>query len=409
MELGIVLMKEGRLHEAGEKFNQAKTTFEKENSVQGIAQCFLYLAKIKSAEGTVTEAIALFEEGYRIATGAGDKSLQSVLLCNIAREKLESGNYTEAISLLQQAKTLALKTQEKPVQSQVAEQLSKGYVALGNVELAFDEYRNFISLRDEVNKVETSTLLRNLQISNRVEVLEKENRLLETEKLAAIAQLTTLVQTQEIKSLNAMMDGQERERRRIAADLHDRIGGSLAAIKLHLTSLVKSLDDNLRKTERVTRLNSMFDSVMQEVRQVSHDLASGVLIKFGLVSALRELAEGIQSAGNMGVNFYDAGFDERIDSRTEIALYRISQELITNVLKHAQATEMSIYLSRYEDHLSLIIEDDGRGFDPGNASGGIGTDNIRSRVNQLHGSVQYDSAPGRGCTVTIEIPNPQPK
>jgi signal transduction histidine kinase len=217
-------------------------------------------------------------------------------------------------------------------------------------------------------------------------------------------QITELLNTQEIKSLNAMMDGQEKERKRIAADLHDRIGSSLSAIKLHFTSFAKTTGVDTENREQFSRVNAMFDNVVKEVRQVSHDLASGVLMKFGVVSALKDLNEGIESSGNMKVNLYTHGLDERLDHRTEISLYRITQELISNVLKHAQAKEINVHLNRQDGHISLMVEDDGIGFDPKKASGGIGMRNIRSRVTQAHGTIFFDSSPGKGCTVTIEIP-----
>lgn len=213
-----------------------------------------------------------------------------------------------------------------------------------------------------------------------------------------------LLNTQEIKSLNAMMEGQDKERKRIAADLHDRIGSSLSAIKLHLGGVAKSLDAPEQKQVQFAKVSSMFDEVVKEVRQVSHDLASGVLMKFGLVSALKDLSEGIESSGGIRIKFYTHGVDERLNQRTEISLYRITQEIVSNILKHSQAREITIQLTRDNDDLLLMVEDDGVGFDPVKAAGGMGMKNIRSRVSHLHGNVFFDSSPGKGCTVTIEVP-----
>src|SRR5947207_5062790 len=114
-------------------------------------------------------------------------------------------------------------------------------------------------------------------------------------------------------------------------------------------------------------------------------------MKFGVVSALRDLSESIQSSGKMKLEFFAHGFDERLDHRTEISIYRITQELISNILKHAQAKEINIHLSRQEEMISLMVEDNGIGFDPKKASGGIGMRNMRSRVNQMNGNIYFDS------------------
>jgi signal transduction histidine kinase len=127
-------------------------------------------------------------------------------------------------------------------------------------------------------------------------------------------------------------------------------------------------------------------------------------MKFGLVSALKDLSESVESAGNIKVKFFNFGIDERLDHRTEISLYRITQELISNILKHAQAKEINIHLSRQDGELSLMVEDDGIGFDPSKESSGIGIKNIIARVDQLNGNIFFDSSPGHSCTVTIEIP-----
>lgn len=407
MEMGITLMTENKFQPAAEKFNAAKLFFEGQNNTAAMAQCFLYLGKVESAAGATEQAVELFTEGQRMASLAGDKNLLTVCLCSIAAEKVKSGLPLEAIVILQEARTIALKTQEKPMLAVISQQLSAAHEITGELKEALLEYKNYIDLKEEINSVETTTRLRNLQISSKVEVLEKENKWLETERMAAVHELTALLNMQEIKSLNAMMEGQENERRRIAADLHDRIGSALSAIKLHLTGFALSMESTSQKQMEFGKVIAMFDEAVKEVRQVSHDLASGVLIKFGLAPALKDLCESIQHAGSIKVSFFTGGFDGRVDQRTEIALYRITQELISNILKHARAQEINIYLHRQDDHLSLMVEDDGIGFDPGQSSDGIGMQNIRWRANQLKGTVLVDSLPGKGCTITIEIPIPK--
>ncbi|MBK9729793.1 MAG: sensor histidine kinase [Chitinophagaceae bacterium] len=404
MELGILLLIEEKFSEAAEKFSEARLLFEQQHNPGGIAQCFLYLGKTESASGKPESAISFFQEGQIIARDAGDKSLSTVFLVSIAMEKLKSGESLESIALLLDARALAERTLEKPVQSVIAQQLSAGYEAAGNLKEALKEYKKFILLKEEINAADTLTTAHNHQVSVKVETLERENKILEIEKLAALNELTAQLKTQEVNTLNAMMEGQEKERSRIAADLHDRVGSALSAIKLHMDGIRLSADIISQKQSSFEKVISMLDDAVNEVRQVSHDLASGVLVKFGLVDAIHDLCNTIQSAGGVEVNFITAGLDSRLDHKIEIALYRSVQELISNILKYAGAKEITIYFHRQEEWLSLMVEDDGIGFDPEKKSSGTGISNVRSRINLLNGITLFDTSPGRGCTVTIKIP-----
>lgn len=403
-ELGITLLAAGKLTEASEKFSTALTLFEKQKHISGVMQCYLQLGKVKSALGNGEAAIALFLEGQQMASMAGDKNLLTVFHSEIAGEKLRSGEIAEAILLLLDARNIAQKTQEKPLLTTISQQLSTAYEIMGNLKDALQEYKSFIALKEEINFAEISTRLRNQQIINRVAVLEKENRLLEAERMAAVHELSAQASLQEIRTLNAMMEGQERERKRIAADLHDRIGSALSAIKLHLHSFAISNNSDEQKQIAFDKVVAMFDDTVKEVRQVSHNLASGVLVKFGLLPALKDLCDSIDSSGTIKVTLYTTGLTVRLDQAMEASVYSIAQELISNILRHAHASEINVYLNQQAEQLTLMVEDDGIGFDSSGTSDGIGLQNIRWRTTQLRGRAFFDSLPGKGCTVTIEIP-----
>jgi signal transduction histidine kinase len=128
-------------------------------------------------------------------------------------------------------------------------------------------------------------------------------------------------------------------------------------------------------------------------------------MNFGLVPAIRDLCESIESAGHQKIHFTTYGMNERLDNSIEIIVYRVVQECIGNILQHAQAKEIRIQLTKHEQSFMLMIEDDGVGFEPKNLkSDGMGLKNINARVRQLNGSVHIDSLPGKGTTTTIEIP-----
>ncbi len=217
--------------------------------------------------------------------------------------------------------------------------------------------------------------------------------------------INELLQKQELAALDAMVQGQEKERRRIAEDLHDRIGSQLATVKHNMEALEGKVDKGQAANQKqFSKTYTMLDHLVDEVRKLSHDMVSGVLMKFGLEEAVRELGDRISSSDKIQVSVFAHNLDQRVPSKVEIAVYRITQELLANVLKHAQASEVTISMNRQEDHLNVIVEDDGQGFETGQVKEGMGLENVQKRAALLNGTVIFDSNNGRGTTVIIDIP-----
>ena len=206
-------------------------------------------------------------------------------------------------------------------------------------------------------------------------------------------EVNQLLHDQELKSINAMLEGEEKERGRIARDLHDRIGSLVSAMKLQT-------DSNSPK------LNGLLDETAEEVRRISHNLETKVLNRFGLVAALEDLADKIRGTEKIVFELTHINIDERMDSAYEIHIYRIVQELISNALKHSQASEIITQVNRLENQLLISVEDDGIGFNSLSMkkSGGMGLKNVHARTEELNGSFNVDSGKGAGTIITIEIP-----
>ncbi len=231
-------------------------------------------------------------------------------------------------------------------------------------------------------------------------------QLIEAEKLKANEQINTLLKEQELKSVNDMLDVQEGERRRIASDLHDRLGSMLSTVKLYFGTVEEQIDTlKEQNKEQYYKANSLLDEACEEVRKISHDLVSGELVKFGLVSALRQMAETIEDTGQLKIKVLAFGMDSRLDSNVEIALYRVIQELMNNILKHARSTEVTIQLTKLDNNLNIMVEDNGIGFDLDavKLKDGIGLKNMETRVNKLNGKIHFDSGKGKGTTTIIDI------
>ncbi len=206
----------------------------------------------------------------------------------------------------------------------------------------------------------------------------------------------------------AIVETQEEERRRIAKELHDALGQMLVAAKFNMDVLqdkLTSTDDDVKK--RVAGIKDMLNQIMIEVRKISYDLMPGILEDFGLSPALGYLCDQLSQTGGLKVQFITAGMNERLPRQVEVGLYRIAQESLNNVVKHAQAREATVQLIKNERTITLSIEDDGRGFeaetdrsDP--MSGGMGLMNMRERADAIRASFFIHSKKDHGTEIMVQ-------
>jgi len=207
-------------------------------------------------------------------------------------------------------------------------------------------------------------------------------------------------------AMQAIIDTEESERNRIAQDLHDSVSQTITAAKLNLTSLGRDLpfiSEEQRK--RFNKAVSLVDDGFREVRTISHNMMPWALHKTGLAQVVKHFIENIGTE-TLSINLFSRGFDEPFNERTEIVLYRLLQESVNNVLKHAAASRVDISLIRDAESISLTIEDNGKGFDTTKPEvyRGMGLNNLQSRVNFLNGKFELSSQQGQGTLVSIYIP-----
>ncbi len=308
--------------------------------------------------------------------------------------------------------------------SEVQQEITADQIRLGNLELAIQEERSKSRfLQSEQDRQKLALDKQRIIIASlagaivllallfftilRISRLRAKNELIKKNEDLQQQRIKELIREKELEAINAMVEGQESERLRIARDLHDRLGGTLSIVKMHFKSVEESIEDLKEKNvKQYKEANNLLDEACDEVRKIAHDMASGVLMKFGLIPALNALKETVETAGQLKLNLIDIGLEERLSYHYEINIYRVIQELLTNTLKHAKAKEMSVQLFRKEESLSIVVEDDGRGFDPDDktVAEGIGLKNIESRVYKFDGEMTIDSGKGAGTTITIDLP-----
>jgi signal transduction histidine kinase len=206
-------------------------------------------------------------------------------------------------------------------------------------------------------------------------------------------------------ALQRVVTAQELERRRLARELHDETGQALTSILLGLRGL-EDVKDEAALRASVAEVRELVRSTLQDVRRLAVELRPKVLDDFGLVAALERLTESFAEQTGIRVEFVpNLQGSDRLPGEIETALYRIVQESLTNVVKHARAGNVSIVLTRKPASVSVVVEDDGVGFEPGRETGdGIGLIGMRERVGLLGGRVALESRPGAGTTFVAEVP-----
>ena len=204
-----------------------------------------------------------------------------------------------------------------------------------------------------------------------------------------------------------MIEGQEKERQRLASDLHDSVGATLSAAKLQFDHLSKNKDKLDELDALFSKTEKLLEDAYTEVRSMAHIKNSGVLAKNGLLPAIQKLAKNASGTNKLHIDVQEFGLDDRLENSLEITVFRIIQELVTNIIKHANAKEATISVTHHEDSLNIMVEDDGIGFNRlklSKTDEGMGLDSIERRVEHLEGSMEVDSSEGNGTTIVIDIP-----
>lgn len=233
--------------------------------------------------------------------------------------------------------------------------------------------------------------------------IRHRHRLAQREREIHDQQINELEKKHQLDAMLSMLRVQEEERSRLAKDLHDGIGGLLSGVKLGLSSVQSNRFLSDENTQRVDAVIDQLDRSIQELRRVSHNMMPEALIRFGLKEALENYCENINLSGKLKVRLQTYGIQSRMEQSNEISIYRIVQELLNNIIKHADASNVLIQLTHEDNKFSLTVEDDGKGFDleSVNAGNHAGLANIRSRASLMDGSVDISTAPGQGTSVTI--------
>lgn len=213
--------------------------------------------------------------------------------------------------------------------------------------------------------------------------------------------LQNAVIAEQNKGLKAVFEATEEERKRIAKDLHDGVGQQLSALKRGFEELSSKLEGDVQS--ETVQLKTLVDEAAAETRSISHQMMPRALTELGLVPAIEDSLNKSLGYTSIKFEFEHYNLKERYDERKEVAIYRIMQELINNVIKHSKATFVSVQLFESKSNLILMVEDDGQGLKQQNREGS-GLLNIKNRLSVFEGKVNIGSSGSSGMIATISIP-----
>ncbi|MEL6867948.1 MAG: sensor histidine kinase, partial [Bacteroidota bacterium] len=234
----------------------------------------------------------------------------------------------------------------------------------------------------------------------------KNERLLASEKEAQYHQEIRLMeQAMELEAINASIDGQEQERKRIAEALHDSMGSLLSAVQMHFKTLMNTAISAQNEKALYHKTQNLIQEAVTFNRQIAYEMMPPTLMKLGLPTAVESLVDKARGP-KLDLELDVFGLNGRLPEKLELTLYRSLEELLNNLIKHANASEVTVQLAGDESEITLIVEDNGCGFeyDPSNPNYGMGLSNIQSRIRHHGGTFEVDSSPNNGTTIIINIP-----
>lgn len=419
----------------------------------GIASTYQSLANLYLHNHQLDSSRQYALKAYQIQSGLGQ--LKELIHCthDLVRISLESGNIDDAWMY---AEIITPKCEELGIPEVLMNNfklLAEIYHIKGKSELEAQALKSQLQWKDSLYNQQAVETARNLQI--RYETQEKEQALASLQKENELSSLLILKQRKwqflllaalgllifflilairfyqlkieshrlradqerilkekrikeieannRILQMNAVLQGQEAERLRIAKDLHDGLGALLSTVKLHFASVQREIE-SLAKLNIYQKANDLLDNACAEVRRIAHNMMPDALAKLGLIQALEDLLEGLRLKGQkVSLEIINLKEDDLTDE-TALMVYRIIQELINNITRHAGANSIIVQLSVHGEELFISVEDDGCGFDVDETSDGIGLKNLRSRVVYLGGELEVESTKGIGTTTNITIP-----
>ncbi|WP_445722361.1 tetratricopeptide repeat-containing sensor histidine kinase [Flavobacterium sp.] len=382
-------------------YNKAMPIYQKNKLDEYISYIYINKGVVFTKMKRYDEAITYFYKADSIPVKEFKNKNKAIIYGFLANAYKENGNFKEAIAFIEKQKVYQDILDEKEQNKAIIE-IDTKYKTVEkekeNKALKQINFKNKITIVVSLVLLLLSILIGVLSFKN----IANKKKIVEQQKTIEVNQLENKLKQNQLTEIDKMLEVQEKERQKIADELHDNLGSLLTTLKINFET-IRNQNNNF---ELFDKTNALLDEAYNEVRTIAHLKNSGVIGKQGLLTAVKKMADKMTVPNKIIFNVIPSGLNERIDNTLEIVLLRIIQELAANILKHAAAKEVNIYINHYDDEMNLMIEDDGIGFDllEINETKGIGLKNIERKIEQLNGTFTIDSKKGRGTTIIIDLP-----
>jgi signal transduction histidine kinase len=423
-----------------EYYTKALKYYLQTGQKRGIAKCYSNIAIVLKAQKKFSQAISYNQKSLKIIQSIGDKWMEAATLNNIGSVYYSMGNFKNTLLFCERSLKIARSIQAKEIEVACYETLADAASALKQYKLAYYYEAEFHKISQEFLNADQTKQFSELEIKYKTEKKEQQIALLQKQsiiqKLSIGRHRTTigitigitlgiiiisvllfnrgklqqlaLYRQQELQQreliTQAIISAEENERKRIGSDLHDGVGQLLSAAKMNFAGLIDRNGIPKEKDKFLAEKTlALLDESCKEVRSISHQMMPNALLKSGIAADIRDFIEKLD-AETLKIDLKITGFKDNLEGNEEIILYRVIQESINNVIKHSGASHLSITLEKTINSISVIIADNGKGFDTTIGSEGIGLKNIRTRVEYLKGNVNFITSPGNGTTVNVYIP-----
>lgn len=429
---GTVYEQQENYPEALSNYSKALAYYEAHNQDEGIAMSSSNLAIVYKLMGNYKDAIKYNQKAYDVSNKIGDSWMCAAILNNIGNLYGQQGLFLDAKNHLEQALLIARKIDAKEIIVMIYESLAEAANKANKNDLAYLYMKQFAAVKDSFISANQTAQFKELEVKYDTEKKEaqlqtQEAKINNQQIMIVFSLLLSLaiifiaystyksyktkkelefnkrLQEQENLATQAIFESEQNERIRIARDIHDSIGQMLAVVKMNIQAQLASDQQNTS----LQKNNQLVDQTIQELRLISHNLIPEEL-GLGLTQGLEALADKLIQTSKLQIitQIHPDLASKTFSKPFELSVYRIAQEVLNNMLKHAEASLINIHLNPSPTGITLHIFDNGKGFDTKliNQSNGLGWKNIKARVSLLSGQLSVLSEPNNGSSVQINLP-----